>query len=872
MVFWFRDIIREALYMGYHTTYVQSNLRLGFALFIVSEVMFFVSFFWAFFHSSIDPSIWGGTIWPPAGIVNFYISENISNMFFLSSLATTAETFFAALPNLISRDFYLSFIDQLLSLTNFANLLSFVSIGRIISGLGYFVDYFEIRWLFNSGCDIYFNEREGDSQNTFDALFYYSIRYEDIFEIIETLRDDSVYIPTIMSSIYNMFRKISDIISSIIDLNLSLYDSGTLIKPDRVPLINTLILLTSGALLTWSHRSLRAESFKETVISLNWVLFFAWIFMTVQFHEYMFANFSINDGIYGSTFFMLTGFHGIHVLIGSIFLFVCMCRFLLIHFTRAHHFGYEAAIWYWHFVDVIWVFLYLFIYFWPSNFFFDYSFNWSSFIPSILDYALPTKFLTYIDEHKELNYIFPLIEKFIEIKEDVFRRFSLAVPALITLGGIDDFYTDTGIDAELYELINSFIDNSSFNFVNYSDIFGLRNREQIGFAEVFIDVPLDTFSVDELEDDNISDEDFEKWYLDFVLNNQLPEPDVDEEEDHLSFEELFEKWYSVVLNNRLSEPDAGEEEDHLSFEELFEKWYSDYLRKYQLPEPDVGEEDFLSDGEFITDDNYILDDDGDIAAYYYISEEYNELEDIINNIDPEFLIQEWWEDIETLVETFIDNIEIDNFDDVEELYQEEIKGENLMELIACTEDEEENAEESVEPPISQGFDTTFDIFMDDTVDPDILLREIFFGKTFLPEELLFSNEEFDELDAIFADVEFDEEDYVFDDVEELYREIKGENLMELIACTEDEEEDAEESVEPPISQGFDTTFDIFMDDTIDPDILLREIFFGKTFPSEELLLSDDELDAIFADVEFDEEDFVLDDDEYESSNSGSSED
>jgi hypothetical protein len=218
-----------------------------------------------------------------------------------------------------------------------------------------------------------------------------------------------------------------------------------------------------------------------------------------------------------------------------------------------------------------------------------------------LDYALPTKFLTYIDEHKELNYIFPLIEKFIEIKEDVFRRFSLAVPALITLGGIDDFYTDTGIDAELYELINSFIDNSSFNFVNYSDIFGLRNREQIGFAEVFIDVPLDTFSVDELEDDNISDEDFEKWYLDFVLNNQLPEPDVDEEdflsdgefitddnsdsllnnqlsendtdeEDFLSDGEFITDDNSdSLLNNQLSENDTDEEEDHLSFEELFEK-------------------------------------------------------------------------------------------------------------------------------------------------------------------------------------------------------------------------------------------------------------------------------------------------------------
>jgi len=89
----------------------------------------------------------------------------------------------------------------------------------------------------------------------------------------------------------------------------------------------------------------------------------AFIFTCLQGFEYVSATFSISDSIYGSTFFMATGFHGLHVFIGTIFLFVCLIRLLLNHFTIQHHFGFEAAAFYWHFVDVVWLFLYVAIYF-----------------------------------------------------------------------------------------------------------------------------------------------------------------------------------------------------------------------------------------------------------------------------------------------------------------------------------------------------------------------------------------------------------------------------------------------------------------------------------------------------------------------------
>lgn len=206
MGFWWRDVIREATFEGVHTLSVQHGLRFGFILFIVSEVMFFFAFFWAFFHSSLSPTVELGCIWPPVGIYPF--------------------------------------------------------------------------------------------------------------------------------------------------------------NPWGVPLLNTYILLLSGATITATHHHLVAGEGKLSRGYLIYTLFLAFLFTTVQVSEYLESSFSINDGVYGSTFFMATGFHGFHVIVGTIFLTVCYFRFLNHHFTKTHHIGFEAAAWYWHFVDVVWLFLFVSIYWW----------------------------------------------------------------------------------------------------------------------------------------------------------------------------------------------------------------------------------------------------------------------------------------------------------------------------------------------------------------------------------------------------------------------------------------------------------------------------------------------------------------------------
>ena len=208
MFLWWRDIIREATFEGQHTFAVQQGLRQGVLLFIVSEIMFFFAFFWAFFDSSIKPSFAIGGVWPPEGI--------------------------------------------------------------------------------------------------------------------ET------------------------------------------INPWGLPILNTAFLLSSGATVTWSHNALRSGNLHKSEDTLTYTLTFAFLFLFFQYAEYCSAPFSINDGIYGSTFFLTTGFHGFHVFIGFCFLCVCSLRMHLDHFTPQHHFGFVAAIWYWHFVDIVWIFLFLTIYWWGS--------------------------------------------------------------------------------------------------------------------------------------------------------------------------------------------------------------------------------------------------------------------------------------------------------------------------------------------------------------------------------------------------------------------------------------------------------------------------------------------------------------------------
>src|SRR5438876_924721 len=140
--------------------------------------------------------------------------------------------------------------------------------------------------------------------------------------------------------------------------------------PWHLPLINTLILLTSGTTVTWAHHALLTNDRKGLKWGLALTIGLGLLFTSIQAYEYSHAAFAFNrdngGNIYGSTFFMATGFHGFHVIIGTIFLTVCLFRALKGHFRPEKHFGFEAAAWYWHFVDVVWLFLFACIYVWGS--------------------------------------------------------------------------------------------------------------------------------------------------------------------------------------------------------------------------------------------------------------------------------------------------------------------------------------------------------------------------------------------------------------------------------------------------------------------------------------------------------------------------
>lgn len=205
---WWRDVVREGTYQGLHTFIVGQGLRLGIILFIVSEVLFFFSFFWAYFHRRLAPAIELGVIWPPAGVIPF--------------------------------------------------------------------------------------------------------------------------------------------------------------NPFQIPLLNTAILLGRGVTVTWAHHALIENNSRQTIQGLALTVGLGIYFTILQAVEYIEASFTIADSVYGATFFIATGFHGLHVIIGTIFLGVCLLRQINQHFTQSHHFGFEAAAWYWHFVDVVWLFLFVTIYWWGN--------------------------------------------------------------------------------------------------------------------------------------------------------------------------------------------------------------------------------------------------------------------------------------------------------------------------------------------------------------------------------------------------------------------------------------------------------------------------------------------------------------------------
>ena len=208
MSFWFRDIVSEGTYLGNHTLAVQKGLNMGVSLFIVSEGLFFLGIFWAFFHSALSPTVEMGAHWPPMGI--------------------------------------------------------------------------------------------------------------------------------------------------------------TTVNPFELPALNTVLLLSSGVTITYAHHSLiqgnRSGAFWGTVVTI----ILAVIFTVCQGIEYSVSSFTISDGTFGSCFYFGTGFHGLHVMIGTAFIAVGLWRIYSYQVTDHHHLGFESSILYWHFVDVVWLFLFFSIYYWGS--------------------------------------------------------------------------------------------------------------------------------------------------------------------------------------------------------------------------------------------------------------------------------------------------------------------------------------------------------------------------------------------------------------------------------------------------------------------------------------------------------------------------
>ena len=209
MILWFRDIITEGTYLGHHTIQVQKGLTIGVVLFIISEIFAFLSVFWAFFHSSLSPTIEIGGVWPPQGI--------------------------------------------------------------------------------------------------------------------------------------------------------------TPLDPFAIPLLNTILLLSSGAFVTYGHHALIQGDRRGAILGTLLTIIFAIIFTALQYYEYSESSFTMSDSVYGTVFYASTGLHGLHVIIGTLFILVGFIRIINYHLTDTHHQGHEAAILYWHFVDVVWLFLFIAVYYWGGN-------------------------------------------------------------------------------------------------------------------------------------------------------------------------------------------------------------------------------------------------------------------------------------------------------------------------------------------------------------------------------------------------------------------------------------------------------------------------------------------------------------------------
>lgn len=265
---WFWDIIVEATFEGRHTVMVRNGLRAGFIIFILSEVIFFASFFWAFFYISAAPSIAIGYEWPARKFITLNPWElPLLNTFLLLSSGVTVTYAHYVIATNRKKQFIIN---------------PSIIIQALLLGYCYWDKFFIPKYI----------------------------------EKQKILNDDLVW-----KQFY-----------IILEREKTPYNSR------HVSLLALWTTIVLGCCFTY-----------------------------IQYYEYTNANFSISTSAYGSLFYILTGFHGLHVLVGTLSLFICLIRHAIYHFTRDHHVGLECAIWYWHFVDVVWIFLYFFVYIWGGR-------------------------------------------------------------------------------------------------------------------------------------------------------------------------------------------------------------------------------------------------------------------------------------------------------------------------------------------------------------------------------------------------------------------------------------------------------------------------------------------------------------------------
>ena len=141
----------------------------------------------------------------------------------------------------------------------------------------------------------------------------------------------------------------------------------TALDPFAIPFLNTILLLSSGAFITYGHHALIKGDRKDAILGTLLTIVLAVVFTALQYYEYSEAPFTISDSVFGSAFYCSTGLHGLHVIVGTLFILVGFSRMLSFQLTRQHHVGFESSILYWHFVDVVWLFLFIAVYYWGGN-------------------------------------------------------------------------------------------------------------------------------------------------------------------------------------------------------------------------------------------------------------------------------------------------------------------------------------------------------------------------------------------------------------------------------------------------------------------------------------------------------------------------